>query len=218
MSSKRSLKGVKAQWMKTVLKKPSTKKKQRVARIKGPVVAGPELKFIDTAKTTVTSATSVALLNGAAQGDDFTQRQGRQIRIKSVQIMGYIEPNGNNASQFARFLLVWDNAPNGVVAGITDILTSADAEAFINLNNQARFTILRDFKQVLGFFSQSATTAVSQAPGCATLDMYVPLDSVVQFLGTGATIASIQSGALYAVCATNAGNTVYTARVRFTDD
>lgn len=226
----RSVKSVKAAWMAKYAKKPSLKKRQskRHSRIKGSIKPREELKFVDTVITATASSANytaagvVTLLNGIAQGDDYSARDGRQATMKSVALKTtvYYIANGTTPGA-ARTMLVWDNAANGALAAVTDILASASAASFPNINNAQRFTILRDYVVELGGLSITATQTYSQAPAVQKVDLYVPLDDVTQFLGTGATIASIQNGALLLLTIGDnqaAQNSQMVARVRFADD
>lgn len=209
------------------LKKPSFKKK-RVARIKGAIAPREELKFVDSVLTATagqafyTAAGVVTLLNGIAEGDDYSARDGRQATMKSVHVRTVVSQSVTASSGGAcRTMLVWDNAPKGALAAVTDILTAASASAFPLVDNQQRFTILRDAYLELGGNNNTATQTFASAPGAQKVDLYVPLDSVTQFIGTGATIASIQNGALLLLTIGDNeawANSQFNARVRFTDD
>jgi len=207
------------------LKKPSFKKK-RVARIKGAIAPREELKYVDTAQADYQTGTagSITLLNGIAVGDDNTTRDGRQATMRSVHIRGFVASSGAlapNLPGLARVMVVWDNCPNGVLPAVLDIVSAATATSFPLINNQERFTILRDMEIPLDYVNVAATTTL--VPRTFPVDLYVKLASVSQFNGTGATIASLQNGALYLLTqGTNAGTgsvyCVLSARVRFSDD
>lgn len=223
MAPKRSMKDVKEQWRKQ-FKKQSFKKKRRAARVKGGIAPREELKYIDLAETgsLMVAAGTVTLLNGIAVGDDNTTRDGRQATMKSVHIRGYAYPDSSTTPQPAslvRAMIVWDNAPNGAAPAVTDIY--GGSFLFPVINNAERFTILRDEILPLGRDTNAVTQAVAGAPSIAEWDLYVPLDSVTQYNGTGATIASIQNGALYLVCQGRTGCSyagTFAGRVRFSDD
>lgn len=227
MSPKRSLKGVKAAWM-SQYKKKSFKKKPRAARIKGAIKPREELKFADTVITATaavgtvyTGVGLVQLLNGIAEGSDYTTRDGRQATMKSVHVRTAVFPAAGSGSGIARTMLIWDNAPNGALAAVTDILESASAASFPKVNNANRFTILRDDFKELSQFSVAATQSYAGGPLCQRVDLFVPLDAVTQFNGTGATIASIQNGALLLLTIGDNGawsNGQFVARVRYSDD
>lgn len=191
-------------------------------RIKGAIVGRKELNYVDTAITNKAFATgggTVTLVNGIAEGDDNTDRNGRQVSIKSFQFHGVAASPTAHAGQMGRALLVWDNAPNGVVATIANIFTSDDGNAFPLVNNEKRFTILADIPLTFGTSVSTATQAISDQ-NTQVLNFYRKINSNVEFNGTGATIASIQNGALYLCTIGTGANTCNLnglSRVRFSD-
>lgn len=215
------MKGVKAKWKAQLLKKPSYKKKQ-FARVKGAIVPREEFKFVDLASAVyapVVAGGTITLLNGIAQGDDYTNRDGRQATMKSVHVRGEVHCAAVSVSYaLARLLLIWDNAPNGAAPTIANIMAADSSVAMPLIDNANRFTVLRDQQWPIG----GAATTVS-VNGQFVIDIYVKLDELTQYSGTGATVASIQNGAIWMVLlnqtatATSASFTL-TSRVRFTDD
>lgn len=199
--------------------------RNRAPWIKGAIAARKELKYVDVASANYTADTTgtVTALNLIAVGDDNTTRDGRQVTIKSVNIKGRLGPETTaQASAKCRLLLVWDNAANGALAAVGDILTSASAQAFPLVNNQQRFTILYDRSWTLG--GQDTTTANAtwiQAPVTFDVNAYKTLNAVTQYNGTAAAITSVQNGALLLVTVGDAsagGVFVLSTRVRFQDD
>jgi len=187
-----------------------------------------ELKYVDTAKATYVCNTTgtVTALNLIAQGDDVTNRQGRQVTLKSVRIHGYFGPTDTaTLKNYARVMLVWDSQPNsGSIATIANILTAATSVSALNLDNRQRFTVLRDFKMAYGGFSNAATQAFAEAPTVGELDWFVNLrDAITTYSGTTATIGVVATGALLLISiGDQAGDDgtdfIAHARVRFTDD
>lgn len=185
-----------------------------------------ELKVADTASTVFACDTtgSVTALNLTAVGDDNTNRDGRQIVVKSCQIKGIFRPQDNvTGSNLARVLLVWDSQPSsGAIATVTDIMNAATSVAPTNLNNRERFTILRDFQAPLGPTQDTATQAFAGALTVQDLDWYVKINRVSTYSGTTAVIASVATGALLLVTLGSQGagagsDLVAYARVRFSD-
>lgn len=227
MAPKRSYKSVRAAWMQKYAKKASFKKSRRVARVKGGIPVVQELKFVDSgvfSLTHFTGATQLVLLNGISQGSDYTNREGRQATMHSVHIRGYVTPqNTTTTTQGIRLVLVWDNAANGAIAAVTDVMSADDDRAFANLSNQNRFTILRDWHQVAGQLSTIATQTYALLPIVHDVDIYVKLKSVTQYMGTGNSISAVQGGALLLIAlgaaASGSGSVSnLAARVRFSDD
>lgn len=223
MSSKRSLKGVKEQWKKQ-FKKPSVKKR-KVARVKGAIPVNPELKFVDLAVANYVCDTTgtLTLLNGIAQGDDYTSRSGRQATMKSVHVHRLVRPyDQSTADSLAALYIVWDNAPKGTIATIAEVLNAVNSISFPLIDNANRFTILREWHAPIGLVSSTATQSFANSPTTHAVDLYVPLEAVTQFAGTGATIASIQNGALYLISVGSLATTAsamaeLATRVRFSD-
>lgn len=225
MPAKRSHKDVKGAW-RAQYKKKSFKRKAGAARVKGAIVPRKEFKFVDVVSASYapnSAAGTITLLNGIAQGDDYTSRDGRQATMKSVHVRGYVKATNASASVSAylmRALLVWDNAPNGAAATVAQIMTAETSVSFPLIDNANRFTILRDQQFNIGSLSSLATASWAAGDCSAEVDMYVKLDELTQFSGTGATIASIQNGALWLVLQSdynNVGNPQFTltSRVRF---
>jgi len=198
----------------------------RIPRIKGRITSNvehKELKYVDTDLTSVCNTTgTVIALNLIAVGNDNTTRNGREVTIKSVQLLGIMQPFDNSIvlAHLARYMLVWDNAVNsGSIASISDILTSSSSIKHANTDNQYRFTILHDFK--IGMSGPSA-----QEPSVIKVDMQKTLNLLTKYSGTTAAIGSIQNGALLFVSIGNTvedgggqGSIIYgTARVCFIDN
>lgn len=191
-----------------------------------------ELKYVDTnlqASTQLYDTTGLATpINLLAVGDDNTSRDGRQVTIKSVQVTGIAAPvDGGTGPTLCRSMLVWDNANNSASTTsaqlIAALLTSSNSGAFPLVDNQNRFTILWDSKEMLGGFNVTATQAYAQSPTVLKVCHYRKLNNVTQYSGTTAAIGSIQNGALWFItlgdqAAGNGGIFNGQVRVRFTDN
>jgi len=194
-------------------------------RVKGAIPSRTELKFVDVASASYAGDTTgtVTLLNGVAIGDDYTTRDGRQITVKSVQVRGSVLPiDSSTQPTMARLLLVWDNAANGALATIAQILSASTSNSFPLVDNANRFTILCDQQYVVGGFQTTATQAYAGSPMINPVHVYKKLDSITQYGATTAAIGSVQNGALLMVTigdqAAAAGAVFSLAtRVRFTD-
>lgn len=193
----------------------------------------PEQKFIDV--NTLSSANLfdasttglVTLLNGVPVGDDFTDRTGRKILMKSLSIKSFVSPQGaTSVDQLARILIVYDKQTNGATPAIGDILRISAPGTFgtdhKNLNNRDRFVILCDQTFEIGYSDTTATVAVAHSPTIQKFNKYIKLDLPVTFGNTTAGIASITTGGLFMVtCGTaatgGASDFNLGARVMFTD-
>jgi len=204
--------------------------RNRAPRIKGaiaPFGGRKELKYVDTAiASTIDTTGAVVALNLIAVGDDNTSRDGRQVTIKSVQLKAYTQPVDTTCPvpQKIRVLLVWDNAVNsGALPTIAAILAAATPYAFPLIDNQQRFTILKDWSTATSGFDLTATATYSGVNATVNLEWYKRINTVTQYSGTTAAIGSIQNGGLYLVCIGSAATAsamgiLGQVRVRFTDD
>lgn len=213
---------------KGISKRPQKKRKTRPSQMTtanrwaGPSLRAPqERKVIDIAPFTDTvtgAAPAVYLLNGVATGDDFTDRDGRRIMMKYLFFRWSV--NKNNAATIGgnfRLSIVYDKQANGAAPAYTDIFAANAALSHTNLNNRSRFQILYNEFVCL----QDSQAATNGGPSCAQREMFVPLNLDTQFSGTGATVASIATGALYLVynCDITGAGVLFkaTTRVRFLD-
>lgn len=203
-----------------------------------------EKKVVDTGLVSVQCNTggSITLLNGTAQGTDFTNRIGRKIICKSVFIRGTcgleVAEAGNMGtaiacpSQQARCIILIDYQPNGALPAMTDILQSvaglSASQQQLNLNNRDRFKIVSDSTYSFdGYYvNNTATTAVAAFGRTINqIKKYKKLNlETIYNSGSTGGVADIQSGALImawigsAVAGVNLDcNGQISVRVRFQD-
>lgn len=175
-----------------------------------------ERKFIDSTQAVAAlGAAGIILVNGVATGTDYNNRIGRETAMKSI----YLRLTGSNTvdqTAALRIMLVYDKQPNGVLPAITDVLTAADILSPNNLNNKDRFITLSDQDKQISTAGDRGFTHV----------VYKKVGLPCQFSGTGATIASISTGAVYIILIpilTSSGAVTgnfavgYNVRTRFTD-
>jgi len=185
----------------------------------------PELKFTDvtaTAQAIGTTWTTV-LLNGVAQGTDFTQRIGRQVCNKSILLNGLIYnaiATSNVQGSGIRVVLLWDYQPNSTALTALDAFVSNSVLSPMNLNNRDRFKVLYDKKCQMGPFNVTAGAITAGAPQNIFITKYRKMNMDVIFSGTAATIGSLSTGALYLCYITDVALAVtwdYYTRTRYTD-
>lgn len=183
---------------------------------------GPELKTIDvTAFAAFATAGAVALLNGVATGSDYNTRVGRKIRMKSLlfKFSPYINaavPNGD----VIRVMIVYDNQSNAAAPTVANILQQAQWDSPINLDNRDRFKVIVDKFLPIDAFNYAAGAITTGSFTPATINEYRKLNMDSQFSGTGATIASINTGSVYLLTISQNGSGVgyyYNSRIRFLD-
>jgi len=203
---------------------------------------GPELKYVDTEATDTavpagTSSVDFVLLNSIAQGSDNTNRIGRKITVKSIDInaifTGMIASGTTGTpSAMIRWWVLVDAQPDGATATPADVWksTSTFAVAHRNLDTSERFKILRtgtfDLCNQSSAAGNSSGAPSAGFPDKAYLDIYIPLNDAVKYSGTSTGISNIASGAYYfCYCAdiatplnTTGCTVVYDARVKFTDE
>lgn len=185
-----------------------------------------ELKVIDTQVVTapLLTAGTVTLLNGVAQGTDFTDRIGRKINIKSIHMKYYIQAYNNvdvPLGDIIRVMLVWDYQTNGALAAVTDVLTSADVLSGVNLTNRERFKILYDKRHTMGAIEYTAAAPVAGDTQPRFAQRFIRCNYPMVFGGTAATVGSIQTGSLMLLTITASSATGFAAntrvRCRFSD-
>jgi len=152
-------------------------------------VGGKELNFKDVSITSFSAASLLTLLNGLVSGTGATQRVGRKITIKSIQVTGYVGITGDEINRFA---LVVDTQANATAPAITDIYTASSPSALREINNMPRFKVLWDS----GPIGQVLT---SDSEIC-TFDVYKRVNVGVQYnAGVVGDITDIQTNSLYFV-------------------
>lgn len=176
-----------------------------------------EVKVCDTAPTSYNFNTtgSIALLNGIGVGDDYNERDGRQIWTTSIKVKGTVGANSAAANySYNRIMVIYDSQSNGSLPAMTDIFSSSTSLSFLNLNNRERFTILADEEFVLGLCTATGVGDSNVYNVCINIEEVLK----TTYNGTGATISNITTGAILLVTiankATTAVNTL-SSRVRF---
>lgn len=166
-----------------------------------------ELKLKDTTALNVPLADTWdrILINGVAQGSDFTDRIGRKVTMKSIVFNGNLFPGsttGADASKgcYGRFVIVYDTQPNsGSLPAGTDVFATNDPNSPMNLNNRDRFQVILDVRKQLASYTFTAATTklATGSPANAFWKKYKKMNKEVIFSGTGNVIGNISTGALY---------------------
>lgn len=185
-----------------------------------------ELKYVDVdlVATATSAAGTVTLLNGVAQGSDVSQRIGRKFMIKSSQIRLAVYPNSattNQVGDIVRVMILFDCQPNSVIAAVGDVLEIATWESPLNLNNRDRFKVIMDKTITMNPVVYTAAALTAGAPVVKAMKRYKKLNLEVINSGTGATVGSIQTGALIllTIGLVNNGSTInWYHRTRYTDN
>lgn len=181
-----------------------------------------ELKYIDTSMGGTSyplAGTGVLLLlNGSTQGSDATNRIGRKINIRSIQIRCAVTLANTGVSNglLFRTIIFVDKQANAAAPAVTDYLLTDSFSANHNLNNRDRFVTLMDKIHPNGASGDVYNIAWKKYIRCNMETIYNS--------GNAGTIADIQSGSLYMLtymCAgaltTTESVTLGRIRVRFED-
>ena len=158
---------------------------------------GQEVNFVDTASAEYAMNTtgSIALLATIAQGAAQTQRIGRKIQLKSIQVRGMVTADNTTIATKGTWFIVYDKRPDGALPAITDILVSASSRSMTNSVNVGRFQIIcRKDYSIVG----NDTTAGQQTDKSHySVEKFIKINKRVVFkaAGTGA-IGDIEQGAL----------------------
>lgn len=162
-----------------------------------------------------TTAATINLLNGIAQGVASGERIGRKVTMKSLFLRGYFSYQGaTTGSVPIRVLIVYDNQTNAVAPVATDIVLQDTIVSPMNLGNAQRFKVLYDHVFNMGQNSQQTIN----------FQKYIKLNHEITY-NTGATntVGSIQTGSVYLLVWTNGGlagsvpaHNVW-SRIRFVD-
>ncbi len=118
----------------------------RIARKVGSVVNS-ELKLHDTSLALQPSSTgAVASLSNISQGLEFSDRMGRSIRLKSVQLGGQIGMSSSAVRTTARVIIFIDKAYTGTPPTPVELMQSDDVTSLRNGNPHflKRFRVLND--------------------------------------------------------------------------
>lgn len=192
------------------------------------VSGGGEQKFFDTALSFTVDRTAevpaTGQLNLVPQGVEESQRIGRKITIKSIQLRGalrYAPGAGGTGGTSVTWYVVQDTQCNGAAAAILDVLTTNAMETgMINMANSTRFRILKKFT-----WNFQASAGVSAAFGTSvkTVQMYKKCDIPVEFSSTTGAITEIRSNNIFLLAGNESANDddlvtmTGTCRIRYSD-
>lgn len=179
-----------------------------------------EFKFLDYyLDTTYSTTATFHLLNGIPEGDDVQQRNGREIRLKSIQVSARQYPTSTTANgSFVRYIIFIDTQPNGTAPTSAILLSTGGAPANLamrNLSYRKRFVILKD----------KIITTDSLASGLCvkSFEYYKKLNMHTIYSGIGSTISDITTNSVYMMMVSNQTGTDVPAvamnhRIRFIDN
>lgn len=175
-----------------------------------------EFKVLDvTVNQTIDTSADFFLLNGAQKGDNIDSRDGRSLRVKSLQLDINLFQDASSSASQTRLVLFIDKQANSAVPAFADIFQSNIFTMLTprNLDNRKRFVILKEWSisQTLG------TNNIVRKKYYKKMDMKTIYDD-----SDAGTIADIATNSLYLMAiSTESINSpalkVY-SRIRFIDN
>lgn len=182
-------------------------------------ITKPEYKYKDVfLNQNFTDTGTMVLLNGLTQGDGATDREGRNILIKSIQTKLSVKMDPDAVSTIGRLIFFYDRQVNGAAPAVADLLdltggASTGVVALRNLNNRSRFNIILDRRFVI---------AAGDEPQWWLSKYMKQLKRVQYNAGTAGTVADITTNALYMciICDESAETPLMygTVRTRYIDN
>lgn len=183
-----------------------------------------ELKTIESQPSIIVSNTgSVLLLNGIAQGNDYTNRDGRIVNLSSFYYRWSLTPNNATSStqgDSVRILVVYDCQTNGTTPTVATILAAVDPHAPMNLNNRDRFKVIMDKQIGMGATTYTGAVLSAGSPMVKTFSFYKKLNMETVFQSTSNLAADIATGAIWLLTLGLANTATLSygyTRIRFTD-
>jgi len=203
------------------------------------VAKGPkaEKKVIDTTTAVSVDTTgAITLLNGTQLGNDYSNRIGRKITIKSIYYRGTVcitatnsapPVDGDSSFQHWRMIIFYDKQPNGATPAVTDVLVTATPTSHLNLNNRDRFKVLIDKSFVVDPYKMvDAANESTWNRTAVNIKKYKKCHiTTIYNAGNAGTIADISTNAIFllwvgnrAATATDDGLAAFSCRLRFWDN
>lgn len=191
---------------------------------------GIETKFLDSAISGIEIPTTFATavldptansLCAIAQGDGESNRDGRQVTLKSLHVKGNIKHLGTDGST-VRILIVQDTQTNGAQMNGKDLIldttdTSARPFGFRNLEKVSRFKVLYD--QTFSMNQTplyNGTTILGSSTRFFKTNITLPAVKV-NYKATTASVSSITDNSFHILAVSSDVNDAleYNCRVRF---
>lgn len=195
----------------------------------------PEKKMVDSnaslsLNNTGTGSGHTGLLNGLLLGTEMYQRIGRKVNVKSINIRCWVTKVAAQTvvADFFRFALIWDEQPTGALPAFADIwqtidnagTTAANIQGHANINNTARFRILRSHDMTVDTYTANVPYDNKVV---TNWDWNVKMNTITQYnAGSTGAVTDIATGALYMVAhgissATAVFNVAYSCRLKYQD-
>lgn len=200
-----------------IYRRPNVVRQRAIQRINRP-----EYKSWDVSNSTDWNTTTECVyLCSMRLGDDYDDREGRKIVVKSIHVRGYCHATpSTGVNQYCRWLLVLDKQANGTTITAADVLAGVAGtrfNAFSNITNSRRFKILKDSR-----FTIKAPTVGDQTN--RVIDYYRKLNIACSFSTDTGLPADCITNSLWLITMGSeaAGTTdavgILNCRLRFTDN
>lgn len=181
-----------------------------------------EKKYLDTGigyATATTTGTVVSSLLAIPQGTTEVTRVGGKINVCNINMRGQVRGlTATGVPGAVRWMLILDKQCNGAAPAVTDILTSAAINSFLNMDNVDRFQVLKD-KMIVNNFG-----AISPTPlwylNTVLVKCNYKCNIPIHYSSTTGAIAEIKSNNLIWLIISERSSSVeygLTARIKFTD-
>lgn len=225
---------------------PTVRMSSRAANVRTGGFMGIENKFYDSTldQAALTSPTDASggeknpsatiSLNTVVQGDGESNRDGRQISMNKISVVGNfkVAPQANQTASSEPTIcycaLILDTQTNGALLNSEDVFKNVGgtanlaAQPYRNLQFTKRFRVLASIRRVFDApaYATYDGTNIEQGGMTQTFEMHVPLKVLTQYSNTTETIANIVDNGLNIVawCSSTelAPKLSYAARLRFT--
>lgn len=200
---------------------------------------GLEVKFLDSTKAATAVVATAAgaeqdpatanCLNGVAQGDGESNRDGRKYTIKRVSVHGTVNlvVGDDQASAIGgvgvRVMLVHDSQTNGAQLNSEDVVADVanfDYLSFRNLQYEKRFKVLAEKTLTLDYINSQTDGSNTASLGGQRkhFSFDKKLNMPVICTGTTGTVAAISDNSLHLIAIASTGvicQVAYNARIRF---
>lgn len=164
---------------------------------------GQELNFVDTllqAALVSSTAPYKVLLNGTQPGSGNSQRIGRRIDMKSIEMRCRFENLGLSEINTFRAMIVLDKQANGAAFGYTDLMINGEPYGLRNISNKARFTVIWDGKlqMLIGNVTVPAAGVIMTSASGQAVTCYKKINIQTQYnSGIVGDVSDIQTNALW---------------------
>ncbi len=187
-----------------------------------------ERKFhgLSDESNTFTTAGARVNLNLIPQGVTEITRIGRKIFVKviNLRLSFILSPQTSvqvPATSRVRFLLIQDKQCNGALPATTDILETADEMSYLNLANQSRFRVLKDWLETMDSPGGAGDGSVANDwSGKQHVFKYHKKCNIpIEFNSTTGAVTEITSNNIIVLALANNTNAIWSiwCRLRFTD-